>query len=131
MEKCFSIIDIKKRYWHKEFDYQSSLLCTFNMPFKRYRFKRLPFGLIISHDIFQQNLDTVFSRIKNIMGIIDDILVTGSTEEDHDIVMTKVLKRTKENNIGYYPDKLQYKQKKSKPLSQNMAYHPQKIIFKL
>ena len=71
------------------------------MPFKRYRFNRLPFGLTISHDIFQQNLDTVFSRIKNVMCITDDILVTGSTEEEHDTVMTKVLKRTKENNIGY------------------------------
>ena len=43
---------------------------------------------------------------------MDDILVTGSTEEEHDTVMTNVLKRTKENNIGYYPDKLQYKQKR-------------------
>ena len=43
---------------------------------------------------------------------MDDILITGSTEEEHDTVMTKVLKRTKENNIGYYPDKLQYKQKR-------------------
>ena len=46
------------------------------------------------------------------MGIMDDILVTGSTEEEHDTVMTKDLKRTKKNNIGYYPDKLQYKQKR-------------------
>ena len=43
---------------------------------------------------------------------MDDILVTGSTEEEHDTVMTKVLKRTKENNIGYYLDKLQYINKK-------------------
>ena len=34
-KKCYSIIDVKKRYWHQEIDYQSSLLCTFNMPFKR------------------------------------------------------------------------------------------------
>ena len=73
-KKCYSVIDIKKRYSHQELDYHSSLLCTFNMPFKRYRFKRLPFGLTISHDIFQQNLDIVFSRIKNVMGIMDDIL---------------------------------------------------------
>ena len=53
-----------------------------------------------------------YTRIKNVTGIMHDILVRGSTEEEHDTVMTKVLKRTKENNIGYYPDKLQYKQKK-------------------
>ena len=77
------------------------------------RYKHLPFCLTIYHDIFQQNLDTVFSR--NVTVIMDDILVTGSIEEEHDIIMTKVLKRTKENNIGYYPDKLQYKQKRVNP----------------
>ena len=41
-KKCFSVIDIKKRYWQQELDYQSCLLCTFNMLFKGYRFKYFP-----------------------------------------------------------------------------------------
>ena len=111
-KKHFSVIDVKKGYWHQELDHESSLLCTFNTPFGRYRFKRLPFGLTVSQDIFQRKLDTVFCGIKNITGMVDDILVTGSTEEEHDIAMTKVLERAKENNIGFNADKLQYKLKK-------------------
>ena len=42
-KKIFTIIDTNKGYWHEELDYESSLLCTFNTPFGRYRFKRLPF----------------------------------------------------------------------------------------
>ena len=40
------------------------------------------------------------------MGIVDDILVTESTEEEHDTAMTEVLERAKENNTGFNPDKL-------------------------
>ena len=55
--ESFCIIDVKKGYWHQELDNQSSLLCTFNMSFGRY--KPLPFGLTISQDIFRQKLGTV------------------------------------------------------------------------
>ena len=46
------------------------------------------------------------------MGIMDNILVTGSTEEEHDTAMTEVLEKAKENQTGFNPDKLQYKQKR-------------------
>lgn len=42
---------------------------------------------------------------------MDDILVTGSTEEKH-IVMTKILERAKENNIRFNVQKFQYKKKR-------------------
>ena len=44
-KKYFSVIDTKKGYWHVELDDESSLLTTFNTPFGRYKFNRLPFGL--------------------------------------------------------------------------------------
>ena len=57
----FTVADTKKGYWHQELDHESSLLCTFNTPFGRYRFKRLPFGLGVSQDVFQHKLDSIFS----------------------------------------------------------------------
>ena len=56
-EKFFSIIDAKKEYCYFPLDKQSSLLT--NSPFGRYRFMRFPFGLIVSQDVFQKELDTV------------------------------------------------------------------------
>ena len=52
-KKYFTVMDTKKGYWHVELDDESSLLTTFNTPFGRYRFNRLPFGLWMSQDIFQ------------------------------------------------------------------------------
>jgi hypothetical protein len=52
-KKYFSLVDTKKGYWHVELDDESSHLCTFNTPFGRYRFKRLPFGIVvIQHNVF-------------------------------------------------------------------------------
>ena len=43
---CFSILDARSGYWNIKLTQESSLLATFNLPFGRYRFLRLPFGLI-------------------------------------------------------------------------------------
>ena len=56
-KKNFSVVDAKKGYWHVELDYPSSLLCIFNTPSGRYRFMRLPFGVVVSPDVLQRKLE--------------------------------------------------------------------------
>ena len=46
--KVFSVLDATSGYWQVKLDEASSKLCTFNTPIGRYRFTRLPFG-ILSH----------------------------------------------------------------------------------
>ena len=41
----FIIVDMKSGYWHVPLDHSSQLLTTFNTPFGRYCYKRLPFGI--------------------------------------------------------------------------------------
>ena len=106
----FSVVDTKKGYWHVALDHESSLLCTFNTPFGRYRFKRLPFGIILSQDIFQRRLDEVYKDIPNVMGIADDIVVCGSTESEHDQAFCEMLKATRKHNVSLNSEKLQFKQ---------------------
>ena len=48
----FSTLDAKNGYWSVTLDKESSLLTTFNSPFGRYCFLRMPFGLIMSQDVF-------------------------------------------------------------------------------
>ena len=109
-KKFFSFVDTKKGYWHVALDHESSLLCTFNTPFGRYRFKRLPFGVKLSQDIFQRKLDEVYKGIPNVMGIADDIVVCGSTESEHDQAFCKMLKATRKHNVSLNSEKLQFKQ---------------------
>lgn len=97
-----------KGYWHVEIDPDSSTLCTFNTPVGRYRFKRLPFGIVVSQDIFQQRLDD--RNILNVTGIIDDIIVFGSTQEERDETFLNMLTATPVNNFSLNSGKLQFKQ---------------------
>ena len=74
-------------------DEESSYLTTFNSPFGRYRFKRMPFGLRISQDVFQTKIDQTFEGSEGVVGIADDIVVFEKTTEEHDRNMNAMLKR--------------------------------------
>ena len=54
-----------------------SYLTTFNTPYGRYRYLRLPFGLIRSQDEFQPKSEEAFERLEGFAAIVDDILVYG------------------------------------------------------
>ena len=49
-----------------------------------FRFKRLPFGLSLSQDVFQQQMDTMLQNTEGIINIADDIIVFGTDQETHD-----------------------------------------------
>ena len=60
--KVFSKIDARHGYWSVVLDEESSYLATFNSPEGRYRFKRLPFGLKVSPDIFQERMGMILEE---------------------------------------------------------------------
>ena len=110
--KKVSASDTNKGYFHVEMDYESSLLCTFNTPFGRFRPKRLPFGVKIAQDVFQCRLYEIFKDIPNVAGIADDILVCGSSDIEHDLSFINRLEACRLNNVALNSGKLQFKQEK-------------------
>ena len=59
-----------------------------------YRYNRLPFGVSSAPSIFQRTMDNLMRGIKGVSTYIDDILISGSTIEEHlqtlDIVLQKL-----------------------------------------
>ena len=51
--KVFTVLDMKKGYWHVELKDKSSFLSTLNTPFDRYRWKKMPFGICSAPKVFQ------------------------------------------------------------------------------
>ncbi|KAI8484941.1 hypothetical protein Bbelb_373480 [Branchiostoma belcheri] len=52
--QVFSKLDASNGYWNIKLDEESSLLTTFNSPYGRFKFNRLPFGLRVSQDVFHR-----------------------------------------------------------------------------
>ena len=57
--KVFSVLDATSGYWQMKLNEESSKLCTFNTPFGRYRFTRLPFGIKSAPEVFQKKISQV------------------------------------------------------------------------
>ena len=51
--KVFSMVDARNSFWNLRLDSPSRALATFDTPFGRYRWIRLPFGISPSMEIFQ------------------------------------------------------------------------------
>ena len=104
--KYFSKLDAQSGYWQLKLDEKSSYLTTFNSPHGRYKFNRLPFGLVCAQDYFQMKMDEIFEDIPGVTPLVDDVLISGSTREEHDRTLRKALERAKERNLKLNPDKL-------------------------
>ena len=81
--KVFSLVDTKIGFLHMRLDKDSSKLCTFNTPFGIYSWKRLPFGLKSSPEVFQKHLIHALEGLDGVFVCADDILVTGKDEASH------------------------------------------------
>ena len=58
-----------------------------------FRYNRLPFGVASAPAIFQQMVEGILQGIPHICVYIDDILVTGKSEEQHLQTVDEVLSR--------------------------------------
>ncbi|PIK51509.1 hypothetical protein BSL78_11614 [Apostichopus japonicus] len=105
----FSKLDARHGYWSIMLDKESSFLTTFNSPFGRYRFKRLPFGLSVSQDIFQAKMDQILELCPGTFGISDDIGVYGKTEEEHDQNLHRLMKVAREKGLVFNYEKCEIK----------------------
>ena len=90
-------------------DFRSSLLTTFNTPWDKYRWLRMPFGLKVSGDVFQERLDRVLRLIPGVLGITDDIVIHGATENTHDGRVLVLCKTARLNNPSLNSKKMQFK----------------------
>jgi hypothetical protein len=106
--KGFSVLDTNNGFWNIELYESSSKLCTFNTPFGRYRFERLPFGLKCSSEIFQRKIVQCFEEIDGVEIYVDDILVWGTSQKDHDERLKLVLERARKYNIKFNVNKCKF-----------------------
>ena len=109
--KIFSKLDAKNGYWSVKLDRESQLLTTFNSPFGRYCFKRMPFGLVMSQDVFQQKMDMIIEKCPGALALIDDVIIHGKTKEEHDQNLQKLMETARTAVLTFNSSKCAINQK--------------------
>ena len=99
--KVFSVLDATSGYWQVKLDDASSKLCTLNTPYGRYRFIRLPLGIKSAPEVFQHRMSELSGKIEDVRAIIDDLLIWGKNDEEHDARLKQVLNGARDVNVKF------------------------------
>ena len=97
--KYFTTLDANMGYYQIKLTEESSRLTTFNTPFGRYRYLRMPMGAKCSSEVFQREMETHFGCMEGSEVIVDDILIHGKTIEEHNDRLRKVLEKARSINL--------------------------------
>ena len=103
--RLFSTLDANQGYYQLKLDDKSSMLTTFNTPFGRYRYTRMPMGLSCASEIFQREMVNIFGQLDGVEIVVDDLLVHGKDEEEHNLRLRKVLETARKHGIKLNKDK--------------------------
>ena len=110
-----SKIDANSGFWTLPMDGQSQLLTTFNTPWGRYCFVRMPFGLNQAQYFFQFYMDAHFQDINLTTNVIaDDVMIHGEDDAQHDMHLLQVLNKCREIGLKLNPEKCQFGEKEVK-----------------
>lgn len=106
--KYFSKLDASQGFWQLKLEPESSKYCTFNTPFGRYCFLRLPFGIISAPEIFHRAMESIIEGLEGTRVYIDDLVVWGTTRQQHNERLKKLLHRVKQSGLKLNRKKCQF-----------------------
>ena len=105
----FSKLDARHGYWSVQLDDESKRLTTFNSPFGRFCFRRLPFGLNLSQDVFQERMDCILEKCPGTISIADDVGVFGLCSAEHDKHLHNLMKVARQHGLVFNIGKCEIK----------------------
>ncbi|XP_062703859.1 uncharacterized protein LOC134286282 [Aedes albopictus] len=82
--RFWSKLDIKDAFLQVELAPESRDVTVFITNKGLFRFKRLPFGLVTAPELFQKVMDQILAGCEGTSWYLDDVIIEGSTREEHD-----------------------------------------------
>lgn len=106
--KIMSKLDANSGFWQRKLGENSKLFTTFITPWGRYCFTRLPFGISSAPEHFQKAMQRILEGLDGVECQVDDILVFGETQEQHDKRLIAVLERLADANVTLNLEKCKF-----------------------
>jgi hypothetical protein len=130
--KLFSKLDANSGFWQVPLNPESQDLTTFLTPFGRFKFLKLPFGITSAPEHFQKCMYKILGNQSNVAVHMDDILIWGKTQEEHDKVVREVLDKLKSVGMTLNREKTEFGKTRIKYLghylsSSGISADPQKV----
>ena len=97
--KTFTKLDLSQAYLQVPLDEESKKYVVINTHKGLFRYTRLPYGVSSAPGIFQRLMENVLRGIPNVTVYLDDILITGATEEEHLRTLSQVLTRLEQAGL--------------------------------
>ena len=97
---------LPRGFFHLLLNEKSKCLTTMLTPLGVYVFNILTMGLSNSNDLFESALRELLQGLEDMVNITDDILVFGSTQEEHDHNVITFLERCLEVDLKLNPSKI-------------------------
>ena len=90
--KRFSTLDLSHAYQQVPLEVESRKYVVVNTHRGLFQYTRLPFGISSATGIFQRVMENLLQGIEGIVVYLDNILVTGRSQEDHLRALEEVLR---------------------------------------
>ena len=119
----FSKLDASTAFWQVALDAESSKLTTFNTPYGRRRYNRIPYGLCSAPEVFHKIMEQIMENIDGVRVYLDDTLIWGTTVEEHDRRLAEVMKRVEQYGLLINKEKSEFGVKEITFLGDHLTEH--------
>jgi transposase InsO family protein len=117
----FTTLDLSHAYQQVELAEESKQCVVLNTHKGLFRYNRLTYGIASAPAIFQNVMESLLAGITHTGVYLDDLIITGRTEEEHDKNVNEVLYRLNKANLRLKLQKCEFSQEEVRYLGHKIS----------
>ena len=107
----FSTLDLRAGYHHIPLDKPSIPKITFNSPFRKFEYVKVPFGVAQAPAYFQEIMTGILKYFPFTIAYLDDIIIFSKTPQEHLSHIRMVFENLKSANLSMKKRKCSFSSK--------------------